>query len=149
MCMCNLNSIDFNLHAAYLMDPSRTNPINSFNLRANPTRPGIGSWRSDATWTRNKFQSVLSSRILSGTQPNPIWALRARPNSVRKFGLVALIYILKVSKTQKHIVKPRILPKNEQMNSTLLLWYHRLTCFRSIFGRNRRHQKTILKLSDL
>ena len=52
------------------MDP--TNPINSFNLRANPTRPGIGSWQSDATWTRNKFQSVLSSRILSGTQPNLI-----------------------------------------------------------------------------
>ena len=56
---------------------------------------------------------------------------------------------LKVSKTQKQIVKSWILPKNEQMNSILLLWYLRSTCFRSFFGRNWRHQKDISKLTDL
>ena len=40
-------------------------------------------------------------------------------------------------------------PKNEQKNFTLLLWYLKLTCFRSFFGGNIRHQKTISKLSDL
>ena len=30
-----------------------------------------------------------------------------------------------------------------------LLWYLRLTCFRSFFGRNRRHQKDTLKITDL
>ena len=57
--------------------------------------------------------------------------------------------LLKVSKTWKQIVKPWILPKNKQMNSTLLLWYLRSTCFRSFFGRNWRHQKDISKLTDL
>ena len=58
-------------------------------------------------------------------------------------------FIIKVSKTRKQIVKPWILPKNERMNLTLLLWYLRLTCFRSFFGRNWRHQKDISKLTDL
>ena len=31
-------------------------------------------------------------------------------------------FLLKVSKTRKQIVKPWILPKNERMNATLLLW---------------------------
>ena len=39
--------------------------------------------------------------------------------------------------------------KNEQMNSTLLLWCLRLTCFCSFIGRNWRHQKDISKLTDL
>ena len=66
---------------------------------------------------------------------------------VRNFPL--FICPLKVSKTRKQIVKPWILPKNEQMNSTLLLWYLRSTCFCSFFGRNQRHQKNISKLNDL
>ena len=56
---------------------------------------------------------------------------------------------IKVSKTRKQIVKSWILPKNEQMNSTLLLWNLRSTCFRSFFGRNWRHQKDISKITDL
>ena len=40
-----------------------------------------------------------------------------------------------------------ILPKNEQKNSTLLLWYLKSNSFRSFFGR--RHQKDISKLTDL
>ena len=38
-----------------------------------------------------------------------------------------------------------ILPKNNQKR----LWYLRLTCFCSVFGRNWRHQKDILKINDL
>ena len=39
--------------------------------------------------------------------------------------------------------------KNEQTNSTLLLWNLRSNCFRLFFGRNWRHQKDISKLTDL
>ena len=53
---------------------------------------------------------------------------------------------LKVSKTRKQIVKPWILPKNERMNSTLLLWYLSSTCFHLFSGRNWRHQKTFRNL---
>ena len=41
----------------------------------------------------------------------------------------------------KKIVKPRILPKNEQMNSFLLLCAY-ATCFRSLFGRILGQKKT-------
>ena len=37
-------------------------------------------------------------------------------------------------------------PKNEQTNSTLLLWNLRSTYFRLFFGGNWRHQKNISKL---
>ena len=43
----------------------------------------------------------------------------------------------------------RFLPKNERRNSTLLLWYLMLTCVRSFFVGNQRHQKNTSKLSDL
>ena len=43
----------------------------------------------------------------------------------------------------------QFLPKNEQINLTLLLWYLMLTCFRSFFGKNWCHQKDISKLTDL
>ena len=49
----------------------------------------------------------------------------------------------------KWFFKPTFLPKNEQTNSTLLLWYLRSTCFCSFFGRNWRQQKDISKLTDL
>ena len=52
--------------------------------------------------------------------------------------------LLKVSKTWKQIVKPWILPKNKQMNSTLLLWYLRSTCFRLFFGRIEDTKKSFL-----
>ena len=48
---------------------------------------------------------------------------------------------LKVRQSRNDFFKPTFLPKNEQMNSTLLLWYLRSTCFRSFFGRNWRQQK--------
>ena len=44
--------------------------------------------------------------------------------------------------------KTTILPKNKQTNSTLLLWYLRLT-FCSFFGKNWRHQKDNWKITDL
>ena len=49
--------------------------------------------------------------------------------------------LLKVSKTQKQIVKSWILPKKEWTNLTLLLWYLRSTCVCSFLGRNQRHKK--------
>ena len=57
-------------------------------------------------------------------------------------------FLLKVWQIWNDFFKPMILPKNEPMNSTLLLWYLRSTCFCSLFGRNWRHQKDILKLTD-
>ena len=36
---------------------------------------------------------------------------------------------VKVRQSQNDFFKPTFLPKNERMNSTKLLWYHRLTCF--------------------
>ena len=47
---------------------------------------------------------------------------------------------------KSYFFKSTFPPKNEQMNSTLLLWQ---TCFRSSFGGNWRHQKYILRLTDL
>ena len=56
---------------------------------------------------------------------------------------------LKVRQSRNYFFKPKFLPKNEQTNLTLLLWYLRSNCFRSFFGRNWRHQKDISKLTDL
>ena len=42
---------------------------------------------------------------------------------------------IKVSKSRKRFMVSSILPNNKQKNSTLLLWYLRLNCFRSFFGR--------------
>ena len=56
---------------------------------------------------------------------------------------------LKVRQSWNDFFKPTFPPKNEQRNSTLLLWNLRLTCFRSFFGGNWRQQKDISKLSDL
>ena len=56
---------------------------------------------------------------------------------------------IKVRQSRNNFFKPTFPPKNEQTNSTLLLWYLRLTCFHLFFGRNWRHQKEILKLTDL
>ena len=49
----------------------------------------------------------------------------------------------------KQFFKPMFPPKNKWTNSALLLWNLRSTCFHSIFGGNWRHQKDILKLTDL
>ena len=56
---------------------------------------------------------------------------------------------LKVWQSRNDFFKLTFLPKNEQTNSTLLLWYLRSTCFCSYFGGNWRHQKDISKLIDL
>ena len=65
-------------------------------------------------------------------------------SSQRSYKCQYYIYDLKVRQSCNDFFKPMILPKNERTNSTLLLWYLRWTCFRSIFGRNWRHQKDIL-----
>ena len=57
--------------------------------------------------------------------------------------------LLKVRQSRNDFFKPTLPPKNERRNSTLLLWKLRLTCFRSFFGGNWRHQKDISKLTDL
>ena len=57
--------------------------------------------------------------------------------------------MLKVRQSRNDFFKPLFPPKNERRNSTLLLWYLRLTCFRSFFGENWRHQKDVSKLTDL
>ena len=46
---------------------------------------------------------------------------------------------LKVRKSQNDFFKPTFPPKNEQTNSTLLLWDLTLTCFHSFFGGNWWH----------
>ena len=56
---------------------------------------------------------------------------------------------LKVRQSQNDFFKLTFFPKNERKNLTLLLWYLRLTCFHSFFGRNWRQQKDISKLNDL
>ena len=48
---------------------------------------------------------------------------------------------IKVRKSQNDFFEPTFSPKNERMNSTLLLWNLRLTCFRSFFGENWWTQK--------
>ena len=63
--------------------------------------------------------------------------------------IVGKITCLKVRHCRNDFFKLKILPKNERTNSTLFLWYLRLTCFCSFYGRNRRHQNTISKLTDL
>ena len=68
------------------------------------------------------------------------------------FRIQSFVYqniFLKVSQRRNYFFKPKFLTKNERMNLTLLLWYLRLTCFRSVFGRNWRRQKDISKLTDL
>ena len=59
-------------------------------------------------------------------------------------------YIINVSSTKgqlisKKIVKPRILPKNERMNSCLLV----CDVFSFVFGENPRPEKNVSRLSDL
>ena len=44
--------------------------------------------------------------------------------------------ILKVRQSRCDFFQADISSKNEQMNLPSLLWYHRLTCFCSFFGRN-------------
>ena len=47
---------------------------------------------------------------------------------------------LKVRKSRNDFFKKTFPPKYELMNSTLLLWNLKLTCFRSFFGGNWRHE---------
>jgi hypothetical protein len=56
---------------------------------------------------------------------------------------------IKVSWFQKDFLVSSILSNNERKKSTLLLWYLRSTCFRLFFGRIWRHQKDILKLTEI
>ena len=56
-----------------------------------------------------------------------------------------IILQLKVNQFRKQTVKPRILPKNERMNS----FYYYATCFRSFFGRTLGQKKKVSRFSDL
>ena len=49
--------------------------------------------------------------------------------------------ILKVRQSRHDFFKPMYLPKNERMNSTLLQWNLRSTCFRSCFWKKLRTPK--------
>ena len=77
------------------------------------------------------------------------WLLFLKTNQILKFCLYAFLLtsFLKVSKTWKQIVKSWILPKNEQMNSFLLVCD--VFLFFVFFLRKWRHQKGISKSSDL
>ena len=59
----------------------------------------------------------------------------------------------KGQKKSKWFFKPTFPPKNEQTNSTLLLWNLRLTCFRSFFLRKlktaKRHFEIIWPLIQI
>ena len=48
---------------------------------------------------------------------------------------------LKVRQSRNDFLNPTFLPKNERTNSTLLLWYLRLTCFRSFFWKKLKTPK--------
>ena len=67
--------------------------------------------------------------------------------------LSSFLIVLKIRQSRNDFFKLTFLPKNEQTNSTLLIWYLRSTCFCSFFGRNCRHQNQhqndISKLTDL
>ena len=56
-------------------------------------------------------------------------------------------HLLKVRQSRNDFFKPKILPKNEWTNLTLLLWYLSLNVFVFYFGRNGRHKKNHLKIN--
>ena len=62
-------------------------------------------------------------------------------NKKRILNIDGFFTLLKVRKSRNDFFEPTFLPKTKQMNSILLLWNLRLTCFCSFFGGNWRHQK--------
>ena len=81
------------------------------------------------------------------------WAIRAvlkisalllkYPIYIWRFFSCCHVEKLKVRQSRNDFFKLMFLPKNEQMNATLLWWYLMLTCFCSYFGRNWWQQKDI------
>ena len=97
--------------------------------------------------TRMVSEDQSPQRRRNGISRNPSDASLISKESISS--LRSQRFELKVRQSRNDFFKPTFLSKNEQTNSTLLLWYLRSTCFCLFFGRNRRHQKDITKLTDL
>ena len=101
-------------------------------------------WKQNWNVGSKKFYCIVAIFLL----PSLLLCMRKLDNkgALKQLNLVRLskrFYTLKVRQSRNDFFKPTFLPKNEP------LWNLMSTCFLSLFGKNWRLQKDILKFTDL
>ena len=99
------------------------------------------------TGSSNQFRNYKS--VFFTNFAKPILIVFDRKKAITKIEKKTCKTCSKGQIKSKWFFQADVSSKKERINSTLLLWNLRSTCFCSFFGKNWRNQKNISKLPDL